>query len=590
MKTPAAHNLNFLWGQLLIEELLRNGVEYFCLSPGSRSSPLAVAIGTHPQARAFVHFDERGSAFHALGFVSATRKPAVVLCTSGTAVANLFPAVIEASKKKLPLIVLTADRPPELRQTGANQTIDQPGIFGPYARWQSDLPCPAKEIHPEFILTSVDQAVYRARRSPGGPVHLNCMFREPLSNIDSKETLEEYQKNLQRWKKSTEPFTRYIAPASEIDPDVHNEISSAVKRIKNGVIAVGKLYSDAQRAAVLAVARKLEWPLFPDVTSGLRMGAAKPQVISYFDQLLLSKKLREQLPVDGVLHLGGRMTSKRFHQFLEEKKPQNYVMVLDHPLRNDPQHAVSLRIEASVTVFCERLILETASRKKTKHLQLLQKLNAGVDELFETELGPDGIINEPAVARLVSQLTPKGHGLFLGNSMPVRDMDMFADQAGTTAVIGANRGASGIDGNIATVAGFAQGLKAPVTAVLGDLAFLHDLNSLAMVKKLGKPVVFVVLNNDGGAIFSFLPIAEHPQNFEEFFAAAHGLKFEAAAALFGLEYANPRTMSEFKTAYERALKGEDPIIIEVLTDRKENVKWHEYLQERVVKEIEKNLG
>jgi 2-succinyl-5-enolpyruvyl-6-hydroxy-3-cyclohexene-1-carboxylate synthase len=180
MNFPKLPNANHLWSSLIIEELIRNGVDYFCLAPGSRSSPLAVAVATNPRAKSFVHFDERALAFHALGYASAPRKACAVITTSGTAAANLFPAVIEASKKKLPLVILTADRPPELRYTGANQTIDQVKMFGDYVRWQFDMPCPTADIPANFVLTTIDQAVFRANGEVKGPVHINCMYREPL--------------------------------------------------------------------------------------------------------------------------------------------------------------------------------------------------------------------------------------------------------------------------------------------------------------------------------------------------------------------------------------------------------------------------
>ena len=176
-----ATDINFLWTNLMVEELLRSGIDMFCLSPGSRSAPLAVAIGQLGEEKVITHFDERGAAFHAIGYARATGKPAVVVCTSGTAAANYFPAIVEASNDNLPLIILTADRPPELRDTGANQTIDQTKLYGDYVRWQFDMPCPDEKISPEFVLTTIDQAVFRSCGNPSGPVHINCMFREPLA-------------------------------------------------------------------------------------------------------------------------------------------------------------------------------------------------------------------------------------------------------------------------------------------------------------------------------------------------------------------------------------------------------------------------
>ena len=218
-------NLNYLWTSLIVEELLRQGIEYFCIAPGSRSGPLTVAIARNPKAKSFVHFDERGLAFHALGYISAANKPAVIISTSGTAVANFFPAVVEASKKKLPLIILTADRPLELRKTGANQTIEQSEIFGEYVRFRSDLPCPDLKISPEFILTTIDQAVFRANGELRGPAHLNCMFREPLVPVASDEDFSEYLKGLKSWQKTNRVYTRYVPPQKIFSPTVSSDIT-----------------------------------------------------------------------------------------------------------------------------------------------------------------------------------------------------------------------------------------------------------------------------------------------------------------------------------------------------------------------------
>src|SRR3989338_6025132 len=245
-----AANLNCLWARLMVEELVRQGIDYFCIAPGSRSSPLALAVAEHSRTQSFIHFDERGLGFYALGLASAAKKPCVVITTSGTAAANLLPSVIEASKKKIPIIYLTADRPPELRFTGANQTIDQVDIFGKFVRWFFDMPCPAAEIPASFILTTIDQAIAKAKGELNGPVHLNCMFREPLAPTKIKFE-SDYLALLNRWLKNQQPYTNYII--SEKHP-VLADLRSTAKRInklKFGIIAVGKLSSKDDKKAVL---------------------------------------------------------------------------------------------------------------------------------------------------------------------------------------------------------------------------------------------------------------------------------------------------------------------------------------------------
>ncbi len=570
-------NINALWGSLIAEELVRCGVTYFCIAPGSRSSPLTAAIATNQGAKTFVHFDERGLAFHALGFVSATGKPAALVCTSGTAVANFLPAVIEASKKKLPLIVLTADRPPELQKSGTDQTIEQAGIFGKFVKWQFDIPCPSEEIKPEFVLTTMDQAVFQSQSQTPGAVHLNCMFREPLAPVGEDKDFSKYCRGIDAWIAKSLPYTTYVKPKTTID-SISPEILKALKEINNGLIVVGKLSSLEAQEQALRLAAKLGWPVFPDITSGLRLGAAKESnVIAHYAQVLSSDKLVSNLKIDGVLHLGGRMTSKHYYQFIENQKPTHYISVLAHPLRNDPLHAVTLRVQSPVADFCKHIIGKIEPRKPGAQLIRLKKLNeiarTNIKEFIDTSTQ----LSEIAVARLISRYIGKGSGLFLASSMPIRDMDMFATSLGNSVIIGSNRGASGIDGTIATAVGFAKGLNKPVTLVIGDLAALHDLNSLAMLGSLKTSFTVIIINNNGGGIFNFLPVAKRKDIFEKYFSTPHNLSFESVAKMFGVKYALA-TLDNFVNIYKNVQNTKEISIIEVKTDRDTNYLDHEKLK------------
>jgi len=577
-------NINHCWGTLIIEELSRLGTDYFCVASGSRSSPLVIALAQNKKVKSFVHFDERGLAFHAMGYAAATKKPAVLICTSGTAAANFFPAVIEASKKKLPLVVISADRPPELRQTGAVQTIDQVGLFGKYAQWATDMPCPDTKIDPQFVLTTIDQAWYQAVRNHG-VVHINCMFRQPLTLNQTSEDLKSYIKPLNRWEKSQKPYTDYVTGFESVALPIPKKIAQRLEAIKNGVIVVGKISGADEANLVLHLAEKLGWPVFADVSSGLRLGHSHPNLIHYFDHLLLSDKVLDKLSFDGVLHLGGRMTSQRYYDLIQKQNPAEYIMVLNHALRNDPNHQVSLRIEASVTNFIQTVVGLIKPRKDSTTLKLLSKANKSADKAIEDFLAEDERVNEPCIARLVSQLVPESQGLFLSNSMPIRDMANYADFKGKAVFVNGNRGASGIDGIIASAAGYAKGLDKPVTLMIGDLAALHDLNSLAMLRDLPVPLIIVLLNNGGGGIFSFLPIAEFKQGFEKFWGTPHPYTLASAASMFELNYSQPMDAGHFKKVYAQALKAQTSTVIEVITNREDNLKTHRLLQDTINKSI-----
>ncbi len=578
--TPRA---NRLWAHLIVEELLRCGVDFFCVAPGSRSTPLVAALAANEKARSLIHFDERGTAFAALGFARATGHPAAWITTSGTAVANGLPAVVEAATDGVPMILLTADRPPELRQTGANQTIDQPDIFGDYVRWRFDLPAPDPGIDPAMVLTTVDQAAYRAGRTPQGPVHLNLMFREPfLSDPEDDDVLS----GPSSWAQSGEPYTRYAASKPTVDEmEIHN-LWETLRPVRRGLVVAGRLASRKQGEAVLRLAETLGWPLLPDVGSQIRLGADSKGLAAHYDALLAGDSFAQAHAPEAVVHVGGRALSKRMEQFLGRSRPDPYVVVRENPFRLDPAHRVTHSVEANIPDFCAALVRAATEGPPATD----PSWTAGWREASaEVVRYLDGILsgepNEPLVARAVSQNIPQGHGLVVASSMPVRDLDTYAAADGASVPVAANRGASGIDGTVATAAGFARGLGRPVTLLIGDLALLHDLNSLAMLRDVH--VIVVVLNNDGGGIFSFLPIAGHEEFFEPYFGTPQAVGFEPAANLFGLDYEHPGTMEEFVEAYGSACARGSSSLIEVKTDREENVALHRRILEEVESRVEK---
>jgi 2-succinyl-5-enolpyruvyl-6-hydroxy-3-cyclohexene-1-carboxylate synthase len=644
-RLTSAPNINRFWADLLVEELVRCGVGLFVLAPGSRSAPLASAVAAHPEARYVMHFDERGGAFAALGWARATGRPAAWVTTSGTAVANGLPTVVEASMDGVPLLCLTADRPPELRQTGANQTIDQPGIFGEYVRWRFDLPAPSPEIDPAFVLTTADQAVHRALH-PAGPVHLNTMFREPLAPVPDGRVLPDLPP---RWRGGDDPFTRYERPHMVATSEVA-EIADRLASIERGLVVAGRLRTRAEGEATLRLADALGWPLLPDVGSQIRLGPDHDAVCPYVDLALGSEAFRTAHRPEAVVHLGGRMTSKRLALHIAAASPALYVVVRDDPRRFDPDHAVTHRVEADVAAWCDVVATSVPRRSAGSWRQAWRAASQAVERMLDGALREDefsadtnlqsagvhltaphggagaqrlggytapertgasakdplrlpaapeatsprggvtpshqegvaavprgkedAAITEPGVARAVSRRIPEGHGLVLAASMPVRDVDTFAVAGGAPVLVATNRGASGIDGTVATAAGFARGLGRPVTLLIGDLALLHDLNSLALLRDPAQPpVTVVVINNDGGGIFHFLPIARH-EAFEPLFGTPHGMGFEGAARQFGLDYARPAEAAAFESAYADAAASGRSSLIEVVTDRVANHALH----------------
>ena len=578
-----AANLNHLWAVLLVEELVRCGIDIYCVAPGSRSAPLTVAVARNPRARGIVHYDERGAAFHALGCARATGMPAAVITTSGSALANVWPAVAEASLERVPLLVLSADRPPELQDTGANQTMDQIRFFGQFVRWSTNLPCPSTSIDPAVVLTTADQAASRCRGRTPGAVHINCMFREPLAPTDQGERFDAYLGPVRAWCEGDRAYTRYDDAAVRPERGLLEKVADLVRRSPRGLLIAGRIADAATRRAAAGLAESLGWPLLPDVTSGLRLDSRPRTAVPYHDLLLSSEECMRRHRVETVLHIGGRMTSKRLLDHLDAARPGDYVVVDDHAGRQDPIHRATQRIRLPVAAFCEALGDLVGGAGDADWLAGWKEASERVGRTLAACFSGHQDLSEPKVAWLVSRHIGAGEGLFLASSMPVRDMDTFGCPRPAPVEVGANRGASGVDGTIAAATGFARGLGRSVTLMVGDLAFLHDLNSLRLVHGLDTPMVIVVVNNDGGGIFSFLPIAGYPDVFERYFGTPHGMTFEHAAGLFGLAYARPASSDAFVQSYEEARCRTGATLIEVQTRRQDNYELHMSLREAALR-------
>lgn len=584
-----ACNLNHLWGRLIVEELIRNGVSEFCLSPGSRSTPLAIAVAERDDVDSTVHFDERGSAFRALGFAKATGRPAVLICTSGTAVANFYPAVIEASQSATPMIILSADRPVELRDCGASQTIDQGKMFGSYLRWSFDLLPPDERVTPELVLSTIDLAVQKSLHSFPGPVQVNCQFREPLAPLGTEQDYSEYTKSINKWRIGRSPYTTYhsseqVAPQPSIDI-----IIEQLRSAKRGVIIAGTLAAHCEVSPIVTLAEQLHWPLLSDICSGTRFTGIKSScIICHSDSYLRHTDIRSRLAPDIVLQLGTAGISKSLMQFATSATA-SYVIVTDRPDRVDPGHKATHQIAADPVLFAEQLAT-VGGIPDSKLLSDFVKYDE-IAQLCLKELNPasNKELSELQVISEVFRLNNAERGVFLATSMPIREADVVARQSDFRLHVTANRGVNGIDGTIASAVGFSDGLSLPVTLLIGDLASLHDLNSLALLRESRYPVIMVVINNDGGGIFSMLPVASASRHFEKFFATPHGCDFRNAAEMFGLKYHYPSSIKDFATVYRHSLKSKKSTLIEVHCSRDENVRQHQMLWDAVRNKIEKQF-
>lgn len=557
-----------IWANAAIESCLKHGVDHFFLAPGSRCTPLTLAVARQEQARVVQHFDERGLAFAALGYARATGRPGVFICTSGTAVANAFPAVIEAAMESVPLLLFTADRPLELSGTGANQTINQLEIFGSYPKLFLNLPVAGdrKSVDnqgPAFPIADLEQVIAAAH---GGPAHLNWMFHEPFTMEAEHDSPEDRDSSETQVRVRSTGISRNSA---DFRLKAVRQTDSTIELTGNVLIALGGCQpAEAQQA--LELSARLKCPLLSDITSGLRTGSF--ELPSEFE-----------LPVpDTILHFGGRIVSKTWHQWTATLADQGVEFIHLTPTGQTvnpnglainkvhmPLDSLSSQIVGSACTDSFFGAWNDAARKR--------------DQVLHDQLADASTLSEPAVAFHVSQHCPNSNGLFIGNSMPIRDMDWFGVAASKEPrFVAANRGASGIDGLLATATGYATGLQKPTTVLLGDLSTLHDLNSLALVAKSEWPLVVVIINNQAGHIFDQLPI-QRSEHFEQFFATPHACQFQHAAKMFELEYRQITDLAQFAESYGKACSLGHSVVLELLTDREHNQQVRKQIREEISK-------
>ncbi|MBC8259649.1 MAG: 2-succinyl-5-enolpyruvyl-6-hydroxy-3-cyclohexene-1-carboxylic-acid synthase [SAR324 cluster bacterium] len=575
-------NWNERWGEWIIEELVRLGTECFCISPGSRSTPLTTAVARNPGANSVVFYDERAAAYYALGHARATGRPAVLICTSGTAAANYLPAVIESSVEHIPLLVLTADRPAELQDTGANQAINQTNLFGSFVRWFFDPGSPCPEFSLNSLLSVIDHAVSKTNRPVPGPVQLNLPFREPF--FENAENNEKNEKKLLPEKNSYIRFAacRKILPVTDINNLLKNCPSSGILSI--GRVPAGSLPS------IRKLAEALGWPVFADVTSGLRLGNNCPNRITYYDQLLHKDPAVTNIEPHAVWHIGFPPTSKRWLSYWAQKPAQQMVWIADHAERLDQSHNFRWIIEADITEFCDQVAANLKQKTRNPLIQSNTEqwrlASEQVEKLLEQHFNENlesKEINEFGLVRKLTETVPKTHSFFIGNSLPVRAVDMVGSGKGADIPTALNRGASGIDGLIATACGYCSGLKRPLTLLLGDLSALHDLNSFKILADSQEQILLILLNNHGGGIFSFLPVVQQTDIFEPFFGTPHNYDFRSVSAMFNLNYYKPDSIADFEKDYQQALSSNKSAVLEIISEREQNPQQLEILRQKIMK-------
>lgn len=572
----SAPNLNALWAKVLLGALYRSGVRDVCITPGSRSTPLTVATHLHAGLHPHVHLDERAAAFFALGLAKATHRPVALICTSGTAAANYLPAVVEASLSNVPLILLTADRPLALRGSGASQTIDQVHLFGHHVRHFAEIQLPeAEETALRRLEASCVQAFGLAAIAPQGPVHLNVQFADPLAPLPlDQEVIASLERALPTFATSLS-----LGQLRAEDPAI-GALAAQIARTERGLIVAGP---DANAAGIVELARRSGFPLLADVASGVRFREMPAGVrCAHADAFLRSETCQDWRP-DLVIRVGGLPTSAPLNAALARWMPWT-VMLQGDLLRRDPEALVKLTVVGNVPDSLARLVgLLPDEAKTTAWQRRFQDADEVCERTFQTSK------NRPVEAysvRAALEVMPADCAVFLSSSMPIRYAETLASALKPGMRVFVNRGANGIDGITSTALGLCVGAQLPTLLITGDLAFLHDLGGLMGVRHVRHPFTILAVNNDGGAIFSHLPISQFPEVFEPYFGTPHGLAFSPAADMFGLAHHLADSPEHVASLLEASLQSNQPSLIEVRTVRTAEADAYKALMHAVVTAVD----
>jgi 2-succinyl-5-enolpyruvyl-6-hydroxy-3-cyclohexene-1-carboxylate synthase len=561
------------------DELARCGLREACTSPGSRSTPLVLSLVRERRIRSTSHVDERCGGFFALGLAKATGLPVALACTSGTAAANYAPAVHEAHEARVPLLVLTADRPPELRELGAGQTIDQVKLYGTAAKWFLEVDDqPATPARLRWLRQLACRAYWTALEGRPGPVHLNFALREPLV-LDAPLADEEPggggRAGGRPW--VTRPRLRTEPAGAPVD-DLAAELAARPRAL----LVAGRAERDPQLGEALATfAERAAVPLLAEPLSGARRGTA---AVAHYDALLRDAGWAAEHAPELVLRVGDLPTSKPLRQWLHGLDGALQLAFDPEGAWQDPAGSVATILatdpRAALGLVADRL----PRRRDRAWLDAWRAADRAASGAIAATLGPEGL-TEPRVAAELGVRLPPDATLVVASSMPVRDVETFFPARADPPRVLSNRGANGIDGTVSTAFGVAAAADGPVVLLTGDVALAHDVGGLLAAGRLGLALTIVLLDNDGGGIFDFLPVSREGEDFETHVATPHGLDFAHAAALYGCGYERVQEPEAFRAALDGALAADTTTIIAVRSDRKANVELHRRVWDAVARSV-----
>ncbi len=578
-------NRNILWSTLFIEELSRAGLNEACISPGSRSTPLVYALAQNKKIRKTVIIDERSSGFFALGMSKNSLSPVLLITTSGTAVAELYPAIIEAYKSRTPLIICTADRPPELLNRGANQTINQNNIFGNHIRWFRDAGLPAINSYKLKQIRSLANEAYSKAQNECGPVHINFPFRKPFEPSSYTDFIKEETLN---------SVNSYLIPdfsSKRKNKPLSKKIQSLVLNSKKGLILCNQAaYTKRDFSGIMEFARKFTFLVAADGISGLRFGYGPSEnVLVNCSSYASGQKFPANYDPDLIIQFGTAPTSKQMLDFLENSKAKK-IFLNEYSELHNPTLSEGIFVQTGYNYFCNTFLNlpnpgknETDTKEWTKKIKTLESQANRIKQrhIYSAAFPFEGRI----IPELLTSIK-RGSNLFVSNSQAVRDLDYFAPQINGHVSLYVNRGASGIDGIIATASGIKFKSKKPTYLVIGDLAFLHDLNSLHLLKKMSLNLVIILIDNNGGGLFNMLPIANERSVFKKYFLTPHNMDFSPIIKAYGGHYSKIKSWRNLSQAFKEASERDKFSVLHIMTDSKKSL----FIRQKYWAEVEKYLN
>lgn len=560
-----------------IDELAKSGLAHAVISPGSRSTPLAMTVCEHPAIQEWIVVDERTAAYFALGMAKQTKMPVALICTSGTAAANYFPALIEAYYNRVPLIVLTADRPHELRDIGAPQVIDQIKLFGEHVKWFHEMSQPeSTDEMLAYVRTTANRAIHIAKSGNPGPVHINFPFRDPLVPNFSIENL---------WGNNEDhSYHQLYEGKKQIREEVLHQFREKLITMEKGLIVCGPQEDKATAEAIAKLADRWQIPVLADPLSQLRAGKHdKDVLIENYDSMFRDETLRNQLKPDFIIRFGAMPVSKYYDKFTSEHQDARHIVVEPYEGFRQPTKQPTEIYYAHPVDFINGLLAITDWTGDQDWLTKWQQLNKKATNHIE-QSNVDQLTEGVAVRELIKAM-PTDSVLYVGNSMAVRDLDTFFMRTDKQITLLANRGVSGIEGLISSALGAAATTTKRVTLLIGDLAFYHDLNGLLIGKQYELDLTILLMNNNGGGIFSFLPQANEPKYFEKLFGTPLHIDFKHAITMYQGTYRLVDDVVQLKKELQESYQRNGTTVIEVRTDREENMRWHRQIWQQIADDL-----